>query len=131
MHCFRKSWSLDTIWNDLIMKEYLIKQLKNINLKIKFWKVYGLMALLFFGVLLLSSYFMTSEILNFIILGWVLFITSCIVWWIWTIRIFQNLMNNNEELYVMIKSVASDVVILKENINELSKNKNKNTRQSK
>jgi hypothetical protein len=113
------------------MKEYLIKQLKNISLKIKFWKVYGLTASLFFSVLLLSGYFMTSEILNFIILGWVLFITSCIVWWIWTIRIFQNLMNNNEELYVMIKSVASDVVILKENINELSKNKNKNTRQSK
>jgi hypothetical protein len=134
MHRVWYSWSLGAIWNDTIVKEKIIeifKQFEKIGLQAKVWKFYGIITPAFFVIVFLSFHFMTNQTLNLIILGWVLFIVSCLIWWFWTIKIFQSLIDSNKLLFKMVKSVAEDVVEVKENINELSKNKNKNTRQSK
>jgi ABC-type bacteriocin/lantibiotic exporter with double-glycine peptidase domain len=134
MHSIWCSGCLDSVWNDLIVKEKILEifeRFEKIGLQAKAWKFYGIITPSFFVIVFLSFHFMTNQTLNLIILGWVLFILSCLVWWFWTIRIFQSLMTSNKELYSMIKSVAEDVIEVKKNVHSLSKVADKNVRQSK
>lgn len=107
------------------------EKFESLGLQARTWKFYGIITPAFFLIVFISFHFMTEETLNVMIAGWVLFIVSCLIWWFWTIRIFQALMSSNKELYMMIKSVAEDVGSVKNEVKDISKNNNKNRRQSK
>jgi hypothetical protein len=116
------------------MKEKLIKafeKFESIGVQAKAWKFYGLITPTFFLLVLISFHLMMDNTTTIIYAGWTLFILSCLVWWVWTIKVFQSLINGNKELYTMIKSVAEDVVSVKEDVKQISKPTRKNTRQSK
>lgn len=95
------------------------------------WKFYGVITPIFFIIVFLSFNLMTDSSYDIMILGWVLFIVSCLLWWFWTIKILQSLMSSNIELYDMIKNLLGEISEVKTDVKELSKVNRKNTRQSK
>jgi hypothetical protein len=116
------------------MKEKIIKafeKFESIGLQAKAWKFYGLITPAFFLLVFISFHLMMDSTIAIFYAGWALFILSCLIWWFWTIKVFQSLVDGNKELYSMIKSVAEDVVSVKEDVKQISKPRTKNTRQSK
>lgn len=95
------------------------------------WKFYGVITPIFFIIVFLSFHLMTDSSYNIMILGWVLFIVSCLLWWFWTIKILQTLMSSNIELYNMIKTLLSDVNEVKSEVKDISNLNKENHRQSK
>jgi hypothetical protein len=113
------------------MKEKITKLFENINLQARAWKFYGIFTPLFFLLIFISFHLIENDTVTLIYTGWTLFILSCLVWWFWTIKVFQALVEGNKELYSMIKSIGDDVVAVKEDVKQISKTSTKDTRQSK
>jgi hypothetical protein len=109
----------------------LFEKFEKVGVQARAWKFYGILTPIFFGLVFFEFHLMTNQIPNIVLLGWVLFIITCLIWWFWTIRIFQTIIESQKTIHVMVVTVAKDISDVKEDVKQISKPKTKNSRQSK
>jgi hypothetical protein len=109
----------------------IISKFEKIAVQAKAWKFYGIITPTFFGIAFFSFHLMTDQSMNMMILGWSLFIISCLVWWFWTIKIFQTIIESQIDIHDKVLDVAKEISEVKSNVQEISKSNTKKPRQSK
>lgn len=120
------------IWHDTgVTMANLFERFERIGVQAKAWKFYGILTPIFFGLVFFEFHLMLGSDTNIIFLGWALFIITCLIWWFWTIRIFQAVIESQKTIHVMVITVAKDVSEVREDIKKISEPTTKKTRQSK
>lgn len=94
----------------------IIEKFERIGVQATAWKFYGVITPLFFLLVFTAFHYMTDQSIDLMIFGWVLFMATCLIWWFWTIKIFQLLLESHKELFIIIKKVHEEVHLVKKDI---------------
>lgn len=99
----------------------ILEKFENLGTQASAWKFYGIITPVFFLIIFISFHFMLDQTAAIMIGGWFLFIITCLVWWFWTLKIFQELMHSHKEFYMLLKNMSDEISKVKDDVKSITK----------
>jgi Flp pilus assembly protein TadB len=99
----------------------LLEKFEQLGAQASAWKFYGIITPAFFLVIFIAFHFILNQTMTVMIIGWFLFVITCLIWWLWTLKIFQSLLISHKEFYTLLKQMSEEISHVKTDIKKISK----------